>query len=323
MLTHYRRQARDLPWRATTDPYRILVSEIMLQQTQVPRVREKYALFLTAFPTLAALARAPLARVLQSWQGLGYNRRALLLHRLAQQVTAADGVLPATPEKLMALPGIGPATAAAICAYAYNRPVVYIETNIRAVFIHEFFGGRSGISDAQLLPLVAQGLDRRNPRRWYNALMDYGTQLKARHGNPARRSAHHVRQTRFAGSDRQVRGGILRHLLADGPQPAARLAAALAEPPARVRRLLATLVREGMLTRCGSAYAVAETVAAPAARPAGATGAGRRSAGWCRVRAAFPPRPCSCRRPCRAWCVPAAPARCARRRARHVQSPRR
>ena len=175
ILAHYRAHGRDLPWRQTTDPYRILVSEIMLQQTQVERVAVKYREFLERFPDFESLAHAPKSEVLLAWQGLGYNRRAIALQGAAQRVIEEyGGRLPADVETLATFPGIGKATAAAICAYAFNMPVVYIETNIRRIFIHFFFQDREGVRDDEILPLVERALDRENPREWYSALMEYG-----------------------------------------------------------------------------------------------------------------------------------------------------
>ncbi|MDD2473486.1 MAG: A/G-specific adenine glycosylase, partial [Methanoculleus sp.] len=155
ILSHYRAHGRDLPWRQTTDPYRILVSEIMLQQTQVERVAVKYPEFIEQFPNFESLARAPKSEVLRVWQGMGYNRRAIALQKAAERVVEENGGrLPADVEALAALPGIGKATASAIVAYAFNMPVVYIETNIRRIFIHFFFQGREGVRDDAILPLV-------------------------------------------------------------------------------------------------------------------------------------------------------------------------
>lgn len=253
VLGHYRRAGRDLPWRRTRDPYRILVSEVMLQQTQVDRVIGKYREFLRAFPSARSLAEAPLAAVLAAWQGLGYNRRAVMLKRAAEAVVkSCGGKVPRTVEGLDALPGIGPATAAAICAYAYNMPVVYIETNIRSVFIHEFFPGRRSVNDAELLPLVGAALRGTDPRTWYNALMDYGVLLKARHGNPSRRSASHVRQSKFEGSDRQARGAIVRELVKAGPLSRAELVVRSGCGESRAGRIIDALIKEGMLRRKGA-----------------------------------------------------------------------
>jgi A/G-specific adenine glycosylase len=131
---------KELPWRQSYEPYQILVSEIMLQQTQVDRVIPKFHGFLRAFPTLSDLARAPVAEVIKQWQGLGYNRRGLNLQRSAQKILSDfNGEVPNTQEGLISLPGIGPYTAAAIQAFAFNQPSVVIETNIRAVFFFKFF----------------------------------------------------------------------------------------------------------------------------------------------------------------------------------------
>ena len=175
---HYHRHGRDLPWRRTRNPYRVLVSEIMLQQTQVDRVIEKYGLFLSSFPDFQTLAAASVKDVLRLWQGLGYNRRALGLKALAERVvTQHRGRLPSDPDKLIALPGIGKYTAGAVGAFAFNKPVVFMDTNIRRVFIHTFFKDQDLIEDAHILPLVEQTLDASDPRSWYNALMDYGAML--------------------------------------------------------------------------------------------------------------------------------------------------
>ncbi len=254
----YGARGRDLPWRRTTDPYRILVSEIMLQQTQVERVAAKWTEFLAAFPDFEALAAAPLARVLGAWKGLGYNRRALALWKAAAIVVRDHGgALPDDPERLARLPGIGAPTAAAVCAYAFNAPVVYIETNIRTVFLHHFFPGRKGVPDAEILPLVARTLDRRNPRAWYSALMDLGTALKKTHGNPNRRSAHYRPQTPFEGSRRQLRGRVLAALVGGEARTAPALALTLGTDQATLAGILATLVKEGLLARDGRAYRIA------------------------------------------------------------------
>lgn len=244
---HAMRLGRELPWRQTADPWLILLSEVMLQQTQVERVREKYTAFAARFPTPAAMAVAPQVEVLTLWKGLGYNRRALYLKRAAEVIVAEHGgSVPDDIDALADLPGIGRNTAAAILAYAFNRPVVFIETNIRAAFIHHFFPGRESVHDRELLPLVEEVLDRGNPRAWYNALMDYGADLKRRAANPARRSAHHVKQSKFEGSDRQLRGRILEALLT-GPLKQTDLVARLGGDGERCYRLIADLEREGFI----------------------------------------------------------------------------
>jgi A/G-specific adenine glycosylase len=246
----------DLPWRlpgpdGSFDGYKILVSEIMLQQTQVPRVLPKFLDFTQKFPSFAALAAAPLGDVLTAWSGLGYNRRAKFLWQSAQVVANRHGgVLPKTREELVRLPGIGPNTAGALLAYAYNQPVVFIETNVRTVFIHHFFADKQGIDDRDILDLVAASLPD-NAREWYWALMDYGTYLKRTVGNLNKSSKHYTVQSKFAGSKRQLRGKVLR-LLAAGGQTQAALLAALGDE--RAQAVLDGLVAEGMVERRNTGY---------------------------------------------------------------------
>lgn len=247
VYAYFAAHGRDLPWRHDVSDYSTFVSEVMLQQTQVPRVAEKFVAWMRRFPTWEKLARASLADVLKKWSGLGYNRRAKFLHAAAQIVVEkCNGQLPREPSALQTLPGIGPATAASIAAFGFDTPTVFIETNIRAVFIHYFFPQRTDVGDDELLPLVAATLDKKAPRKWYSALMDYGTHLKAAHKNPARRSRHHVRQSTFEGSDRQLRGRILK-LVLDTPQREAILLAL--DEPTRVRAILAALTAETLITK--------------------------------------------------------------------------
>jgi A/G-specific adenine glycosylase len=260
VLAHYRTNGRDLPWRTTTDPYRILVSEIMLQQTQVERVIDKYRAFLAVFPDFSTLATAPLPELLRLWQGMGYNRRALSLRALAQQVvTGHNGSLPANRDTLITLPGIGPYTSGAIMAFAFNMPVVFMDTNIRRVFIHEFFQDSENIHDNELLPLVEQTLDVRNLRNWYNALMDYGATLKRTQANPNKRSAHYARQSPFENSNRQVRGRILKAILNEAPLTVIGIAEATGMERGRVVRNLGDLEKEGFIIKKGRRYSVPET----------------------------------------------------------------
>lgn len=256
----YRVSGRDLPWRKTQDPYHIFISEVMLQQTQVESVIPKYERFIAKFPDFGALAKAPLRKILALWKGLGYNRRALYLKKAAEIIAQDfDGVLPRDVEKLSELPGIGHATASAIMAYAFNQPVVFIETNIRRTFIHHFFGPkRTDVSDAELMPLVAKMLDRRDPRQWYNALMDYGTMLKKQYPNPNRRSRHYTRQKPFEGSDREIRGKILEALLQKPRQTESAIHAAVALDRMRIRRCLKELQTEGILRYAQKFFTIAE-----------------------------------------------------------------
>lgn len=261
---HYDSNARDaLPWRQTTDPYRILVSEVMLQQTQVSRVVPKYQAFMAAFPTVQALAAAPIDRLLAAWQGLGYNRRALALKRAAEVIVVEHGgKVPDTLEGLTALPGIGHATAAQVLAFAFDIGVPFIETNIRTVYLHEFFPGAEDVPDAAILPLVADTLDDTRPREWFWALLDYGTYLKATTPNPSRRSRHHVRQGRFEGSNRQLRGRVLAELTgrAQSGAPcvsASALADAVDFELERVTAALAALQSEGFVVSSSQGWRLA------------------------------------------------------------------
>lgn len=202
-----------LPWRQTTNPYHILVSELMLQQTQVSRVIPKYEAFIYKYPTLEIVRQSALSDVLVAWQGLGYNRRAKYLWLLAQQIcTMGKTELPSTATELQELPGIGPYTAAAVSVFAYNQPAIVLETNIRAVLLHHFFPVEEQVDDKQLSPILEACLPYVEPRDWYAALMDYGSQLKSELSNPSRKSKHYTKQSKFLGSRRQVRGEILRML---------------------------------------------------------------------------------------------------------------
>jgi A/G-specific adenine glycosylase len=258
ILSFYHSHRRDLPWRDTTDPYRILVSEIMLQQTQVDRVKEKYTRFTARFPDIESLAEATIEEVLREWQGLGYNRRALALKKAAGEIVERfGGVLPDDEKSLRSLPGIGPYTAAAILAFAFNRPAVMIETNIRRVFIHCFFKDRTGVTDREILPLIEETLGRENPREWYNALMDYGWYLGSAIGNPNRRSRHYQRQAPFEGSNRQIRGKILRLLVGGGDSVIEDLCMTLDLPASAVSPVLIQLEDEGFIAREGNRVRIA------------------------------------------------------------------
>jgi len=255
---YYKKNRRDMPWRRTHDPYRILVSEIMLQQTQVSRVTEKYREFIRAFPTIRSLARAPLQEILRVWQGLGYNRRALLLQKLARIVVSQyEGRVPDERAALRGLPGIGDATAGALCAFAFDQPVAFIETNIRAAYIHHFFRNRTKVSDGELMPLAARTIDAAHPREWYYALMDYGSYLKRVSANPARRSSHYAKQARFEGSDRQVRGRILKMLLSASPATVRDLCAFTGADRARCNRIMTGLCKDGLIKRRGAVCMIA------------------------------------------------------------------
>ncbi len=203
----------NLPWRKTKNPYRILVSEIMLQQTQVSRAVEKYKEFLKKFPTVGALAKAPLADVLRVWSGMGYNRRAKFLRDAAKIVVEEQGgKVPRDFAALRTLPGVGDYTAHAVRVFAWNEPDVLIETNIRAAFIHHFFSNIPIILDSEILEYAQRAVKGQDSREWHWALMDYGAHIKKLHKNPARKSAQYAKQSKFEGSLRQIRGAVLRFL---------------------------------------------------------------------------------------------------------------
>jgi len=223
-----------------------------LQQTQVRRVCDKFPEFTSSFPTIEALAASSLKDVLTVWRGMGYNRRARYLRDLALQVKErGSGKIPDSPEKLARLPGIGRTTAASICAFAFNLPMVFVETNIRSVFIHFFFPSAGMVHDREIIPLVEATLDRKNPRSWYSALMDYGAMLKVRHPNPSRRSAHHQKQPPFKGSRRQARGLILGTLLVHKGISVKRLAAMIDVPEDVVVSVINELLKEELVRKKG------------------------------------------------------------------------
>ncbi len=245
---YYSQNKRIFPWRDIDNPYHVVVSEIMLQQTQTDRVLKKYREFLEVFPTLESLARAPLDRVIAAWQGLGYNRRALGLKQFAETIVSGyGGIIPHEPQVLVAFKGIGPNTAGSICAFAFNCPTIFIETNIRSVYIHHFFHMEQEVHDRDLMPLIEQTLDRNSPRSWYYALMDYGVMLKKTLKNPSRKSKHHAKQSRFEGSDRQVRGAILKMLVLEPALPEEEFVQSIAREATKVKEILADLEKEGFI----------------------------------------------------------------------------
>lgn len=251
---YYAKNARDtLPWRIREqngefDAYKIIVSEIMLQQTQVGRVIPKYAEWLTLFPTVQVLAAAPLADVLVAWSGLGYNRRAKFLHEAAKQIVQKHGgVVPKTQTELIGLPGIGVNTAGAVLAYAYNQPAIFIETNVRTAFLYYFYPNVGDVPDSEITKLVSQAIDTENPREWYWALMDMGTYIKKTYGNFAKNSKHHVKQSTFKGSNREIRGKIIKILVAQGALPFTELSKEITD--SRLAKVLAVMQNEGLITR--------------------------------------------------------------------------
>lgn len=246
---YYARNGRPLPWRRRRTPYRVLVSEIMLQQTQVSRVLDKYPAFIRRFPDFPALARARRTSVQKMWQGLGYNRRAIALADIAKEIMRVHaGRLPREEAKLLVLPGIGEGTAGALRAFAFDLPAVFIETNIRRVFIYFFFRGKKNVPDRDIFPLIEQTLDKRHAREWYYALMDYGAMLgKREKENPNTKSAHYKKQTPFKGSRRELRGKVLKLLLEHPRAGEEAISKKLGVSMKKTKEILASLRKDGLV----------------------------------------------------------------------------
>jgi A/G-specific adenine glycosylase len=243
---YYREYGRVFPWRETTDPYHILVSEFMLQQTQTSRVVDKYNEFISAFPDVFQLARSPFREVLRVWQGLGYNRRALALHKTAGEI--ADrfyGQVPDDPILLHQLPGVGEYTASAMIAIAFNKPAIVLDTNIRTVYLYFFFRETETVGKNEIVPFIEATLDHDSPREWYYALFDYGAMLKRE--NKDREAGKRRKQSTFRGSDREIRGNILRLLLDTEKMTEDQLLALLLSDEDRIRRIVSQLHEEGLI----------------------------------------------------------------------------
>lgn len=218
---HYRTEKRDLPWRNTFDPYYILVSEMMLQQTQVKRVLVKYDEFLSHFPNIKKLAAAPMSQVLRVWKGLGYNRRAYFLKQISETIIKDyAGKFPRDYSTLLTLPGIGNSTAGAISAFAFQTKIPFIETNIRVVYLDSFFSNKEKVKDKEILDKISETLEYINPseiKDFYYALYDYGFSLKQALGKKRtdmhKKSSHYTAQSKFIGSKRQLRSILLDYIL--------------------------------------------------------------------------------------------------------------
>jgi A/G-specific adenine glycosylase len=277
LLSWFAANGRDLPWRRTRDPWAVLVSELMLQQTQVPRVVERWGAFLDRFPTIAACAGAPAGDVVRAWQGLGYNRRALNLHRCAIDVVERyGGALPDDLDALLALPGIGPYTARAVLVFAFERDVGLVDTNAGR-FLSRAGAGRA-LAPREAQPLADSLVPPGEGWAWGQAVFDLGASICtkkapacdrcpirpwcawARAGwpdpDPVTGSAGiSTPQSTFAGSDRQGRGRLVDALRA-GPVARAALPLVMGWPddPDRATRVAATLLRDGLAIERGGAY---------------------------------------------------------------------
>ncbi|OHA21246.1 MAG: hypothetical protein A2849_00410 [Candidatus Taylorbacteria bacterium RIFCSPHIGHO2_01_FULL_51_15] len=291
ITSYYRTHKRNFPWRETKDPYAILVSEIMLQQTQADRVIPFFTAFLEKFPTPYALAKAPVRDVLKAWQGLGYNRRALALKNAAEIIVSKHrGIFPRSIAAIDALPGVGPYTAGAIAAFAFGVASPIIETNIRTVYLHSFFKGKWKVRDAEILEVIqittpllppprlpsttktvtGRGADsapllgqvgkrigsRQQIREWYHALMDYGAMLKKTVGNPNVRARAYLRQSKFKGSKRELRGAILRRATENDVVAFSDFRAQEFAFP--IKEIFLQLTAEGFLERKGRVFVLAK-----------------------------------------------------------------
>ena len=250
---YYRENKRSFAWRSTSDPYRILVSEVMLQQTQTERVKSYYAAFLKRFPNVRALANASLSDVLILWKGLGYNRRAINLKRAAEAIVSEHGGrFPKDYRALLALPGVGPSTAGAIMNFSYHIPTAFIETNIRSVYLHFFFKDKESVDDKELLAVIEKTQDTEDPKSWYYALYDYGVMLKKTVGNQNSRSKHYKKQSTFKGSNRELRAAMLFYLLEKKKVSVPELCKALERDEAAVLKNIEAFEKEGFIRRKGA-----------------------------------------------------------------------
>lgn len=253
---HYEEAGRHtLPWRLSPTPYRVLVSEMMLQQTQVERVIPYFAAWMKEYPSVAKLAHASLSDVLRRWQGLGYNRRAKALHDAAKSIVRAHGGrVPKDVAALRGLPGVGPYTANAIRAFAFNEDALVIETNIRTAIIHHFFTNEEAVSDEQIEAVLAKISPLGDARRWYSALMDYGAHLKRSGARLNGKTRGYAKQASFTGSNRQTRGALVR-ALSNGSSGKASLLELFPEQRKRqAEEQLRALIGEGLVVRRGRTY---------------------------------------------------------------------
>jgi A/G-specific adenine glycosylase len=259
VLSFYREEGRDFPWRGNVSPWGVLVSEFMLQQTRTDRVVPYWLRWMELWPRPADLAKASLEEALREWSGLGYNRRCKNLVECALIITSEKcGKVPDRPESLLPLPGIGAYIAGAVACFAYNCPSVFIETNIRSAVLHFFFPGKTGVTDDEIFPILESALDHDNPRVWYYALMDYGAMLKKKGVNPGRRSAHYARQSPFEGSFRQARGKVLKTLIASGPIRAAEITDRCGLKEEDLCKALEALKKESMVAEKEGIYRIRE-----------------------------------------------------------------
>jgi A/G-specific adenine glycosylase len=255
----YKGHGRNFPFRKNVTPYTVLVSEIMLQQTQTERVSGKFQRFIQKFPNFLTLSKASIEDVLKAWQGLGYNRRGIALKKIADIViNVYKGKLPDSVEVLKTFPQIGHNTASSIVAFAFNKPTFFIETNIRRTYIYFFFPGKSKINDKEITPIVEKTIDKTNPREWYYALMDYGVMLKKKYPELNKRSAHYRKQAPFRGSNRQIRGDLLKMLIKSKVLKISEIESELKDIDSkRLLSILTQLEKEGFIIKKGTIIEIA------------------------------------------------------------------
>jgi A/G-specific adenine glycosylase len=258
VLTNYRQQGRKFPWHYA-EPWGVMVSEFMLQQTRTERVIPYWENWMKLWPQPKDLAEASMEDALRAWSGLGYNRRCRYLKESAAIIADEnDGKVPETPLALLLLPGVGPYMSAAIACFAYNYPAVFIETNIRSAVIHHFFPNRDDVRDSEIIPILEAALVRDDPRTWYYALMDYGAFLKSTTANPSRRSAHYTRQSPFNGSFRQARGKVIKALVSIGQCSAEELKLASGLEDEKLYEVLEKLKKESFVAEDVGVYRIKE-----------------------------------------------------------------
>lgn len=252
IYSYYKSHKRDFIFRDKefTTPYHVLVSEVMLQQTQTSRVSGKFKNFIKLFPDFETLSKAPLKDALKAWQGLGYNRRGKALNKIADIVLEKyNGKLPKSREELKSLPQIGEATSGSIMAFAFNEPTIFVETNIRRVYIYFFFPGKNNVSDDEIEQYLKKTIDKTNPREWYYALMDYGVMLKKTHPELNKRSKKYRKQKKFKGSNRQIRGQVLKLFVEKAELTEKNVISALNFKTERIKKVLEDLQKEGFLKK--------------------------------------------------------------------------
>ena len=251
ILNWWEENKRNFPWRETTDPYYIMVSEIMLQQTQAPRVVQKYLDFINKYSTIRGLANTSQSELLSLWSGLGYNRRALWLQEAARILLELEE-FPQTPKELQELKGIGPYSARSILIFAFNKDIATVDTNIRRILIAEGFA-EENTSEKDLLRIAEQLLPKSRSRDWHNALMDYGSMVLTASKTGIKPTSQ---QNRFKGSEREKRGKILKFLLAKKSATIATLSKIVNASKEQVEPILDKMIKDGLIVKIKEKYKV-------------------------------------------------------------------